>query len=226
MMSKFSIKKLKSGIPTRVRGKGGYKNINFEGVLCSSVCDGEKHYFTVNDDGVALTSYKENIIGANSDVYFTLKHKKDKNEYVPVEFEFDAKTTTKPPVIELVRHFRRWDNEIRASSNAGGLTVICILNYDTMRMQVFPGFCSNNDNFEKVCGLAAASLRRDANIGIEFTFKRELSVRENLSNAINLNTDAEYISLDDKDVAENCKIDNGFNSCLRGSDDGRFRPIL
>lgn len=193
MSKKFKIKKMLRGEEAKVDAEGGYKDVKFEGYLCSAEADGagRRAYFTIDETGVAYNSYKLNEMGMNktSTVSFHLKNKKNKVVTMPAEtmlhYLENHSHENKPNVVSVVRYFRRWNYELAAWSNLGGLTVICELDYLNMLMTVYPAFCSDSENFEKQSGLFVARERKAVNIGIYFPFLRELSIQENLVASLN-----------------------------------------
>ena len=238
MSKKFNAKRFVEGAPTRVCGKGGYKNVLFEGYLGSAENeDGKKLYFTVDAFGVGLNSYSERMLGRTSYVNFSLRHKKAKQSTysisspLPSYKEFHdafcnnckckSKDSHKPDVVSVVRHFRRWDNLHGVWSTKGGLTAIIDMNYNTMTMNVYPAFCSDNDNFNKDAGLAIALGRQLQNVGIKFKFDRGVSIRDSLTRAIL--GDFDYLS---NDREENDKIFLGFDKCMKCPSDHNLEPIL
>lgn len=223
-MTKFNIKKFITGESTKVKGSGGYKSVKFEGFMCSAISEDGTHYFTVDENGIAKKLFNESEVARIRGPQFTLKHTKS-NDVKP-KF-IDCKQSDE---VEIVRHFRRWDNCLHAWSNAGGLTVICVLNYDTMKMQVFPAFCSNEENFDKRAGLYAAQSRKDRNIGIEFDFERNMTIKMNLWKALR-DHDAGVNTITRTDCGsgstpQNAVIYDKFMECLDSSHCDRWSAIL
>lgn len=224
-MSKFNIKKFIAGESTKVKGSGGYKNVKFEGFMCSALSEDGTHYFTVDENGVAKKLFKEFELKLTRGPQFSLKHKESN------DVKRELVNCKKPAEVEIVRHFRRWDRDLDAWSNAGGLTVICVLNYDTMKMQVFPAFCSNSENFHKGSGLIAARSRQHKNIGIEFDFERDMTIKMNLYTALHyqeagLDTITRTDRGDSFSTAQNAIMYDKFMECLYESPCGRWRAIL
>lgn len=232
------------GFPVKVRGKDGYRDVEFEGLMCSAQSDPENNpnervYFTIDEDGIALDSYKPNLLGAakSSKVSFSVKNKKTKTAqrdwafYPDEEDGFDYQNypdeedsfDQRPNPVEVVRYFRSWDNDLDAWSNMGGLTIICILDYEDLVMNVYPSFCSHEENFEKDVGYAVACYRMNANTGIKLRFNRELSIRENITKALTIDCNWDYTSNDQK---ENAKLESLFSMCMYPSVDGRFESIF
>lgn len=152
----------------------GYEDVTFVGYLCSATKDvetGEKCYFTVNKTGKALDAYTPNAMGKfrTSAVNFSIANKPE--------------TKTKPRHVTVIRHFRKFNshNEI---SNFGGVTVLCVLDYETLRMRVYPAFCSDTCNFNKDLAIDIAMMRCQMDDGIECYFDRDNDIRTCLYNAI------------------------------------------
>lgn len=227
MSRKFDVTKLIEGEFGQVPKDGGYKNVRFEGFLCSAspdpLCDAKKVYFTIDGTGKALHSFERHFMGFDkrSNLSFTVENKNTQHS-LDTWTLCDDESDSKPDVVEIVRYFRRWDKTLDEVSSFGGVTVVCELNYNTMTMKVYPAFCSDSDNFDKQCGLAIAENRQELGQGIMMKFTRDMSIRDNLCEALTF-SEWDYIS---NDTEFNNRMFIAIHRCLFDSEDGNLLSIF
>jgi len=126
--------------------KNGYDTVKYEGLLCSSndVENGKKIYFSVDLTGKAIKSMIASpFTTPNRPLRFSIAIKEPKTVPVP---------TGKKSVVEVIRHVRYRETNFSFSAK-GGATFLCILNYITNIVTVYPAFCSEDDNFNKQEGI-------------------------------------------------------------------------
>lgn len=126
-----------------------------------------------------------------NDVAYFLQHPKDSARRLFIERpifvtneERSVKTQEKPDVVTIVRYFRRYNNHFDQIESSGGVTALCVLDYDRMKMYVYPAFCSDEDNFNKMKGLSVAESSKASQIGIVFDFSRDQKIEHNIYDAI------------------------------------------
>lgn len=154
----------------------GYRDVKFEGLMCSAVANtdtGERTFFTVDPkSGEALSSYEVNM----PQLYFGI-----------VDAPLEPQVKQKPDVVTVVRYFRRYNVDLCQIESSGGLTVAVVMDYNLGLMQVFPAFCSPEENFVKLIGVEYAELSYDTACGIQFEFDKKLTIRDNLIDALDTN---------------------------------------
>lgn len=97
-------------------------------------------------------------------------------------FPGKIKTSQKPK--EVVRYFRKWDYKNEQIASSGGMTAICLLDYENMTLTIYPAFCSDSDNFNEAEGLKAANRNKERNAGFIFPLSREMTILENINFSI------------------------------------------
>jgi len=80
------------------------------------------------------------------------------------------KAPKKPKIVEVIRHIRGYDYENLCVASRGGMTALCLLNYDTGIMTVHPAFCSEEDNYNKREGIFWARKAQQNNQGFTVSF--------------------------------------------------------
>lgn len=80
------------------------------------------------------------------------------------------RTRKKPNIVEVIRHVRGYDYENLCVSSRGGMTALCLLNYETGLMTVHPAFCSEEDNYNKREGIYWARKAQHNNQGFTVPF--------------------------------------------------------
>ncbi len=141
-----------------------------------------------------------------TNLFFSVTNKKNKNK-TDVK---GAQVKQKPDIVTVARYFRRYDDMLDATSSAGGLTVICVIDYSVGTLTVYPAFCSINDNFDKTTGMSQATARQLRNEGIVMQYSRVGTLYDTLRNAL-LSNRYTFTSLDDN---ANRKIKVGFDMCM------------
>ena len=156
-MKTFNPKEFTSGALAKVDITGGYDDVKFEGVLCSTINEnnGEVGYFTVDPTGKALMSFTQ---AGPKVLQFGLVMQDTK----PV---IETMANGKPRFVEVVRFFRTWDYYNDQINNFGGMTAICVMDYKFKTVTVYPSFCHPEDNFSKILGLMAAKNNQVAGKG-------------------------------------------------------------
>lgn len=86
----------------------------------------------------------------------------------------------KPSTVEVIRYFRPYDSVNQQISNLGGMTAICILNYDEMNITVHPSFCMDTDNFDKVKGKYYAEVNATLGNGFVVAMDKDVSISDNI----------------------------------------------
>ena len=94
--------------------------------------------------------------------------------------KFEIEPVEKQSVVEVVRYFRRWDVKNDQISSRGGVTCICVLDYDKLILTIYPAICSMEDNFDKEVGFNIASVNRDYNNGITMKFNPNAPIFTNI----------------------------------------------
>lgn len=147
---------------------GGFDNIKFVGLLAKTETNGEPFYFTFDIDGNAIAAFAaRKDLGA---LCFNI-----------VTDTPEAKVEKVKPAskVEVVRYFRPLTEE-GTTHNMGGMTAICILDYDNMSLTVYPSFCMDCDNFEKSEGLIYARENQTLNLGFVVDLDRSMSIQDNI----------------------------------------------
>ena len=160
-----------------------FKDVEFAGLLCvKEKSNGNGYtYFNIDLAGNAISRFKVKEDCLNFNVF-----KDDK--IVEVVQNSQSKILTKPNVVEVIRYFRIWDFELGQIASSGGMTAICLLDYDAKIMTVYPSFCEDSDNFDKLVGLNLAKQQRILNRGFVLPFIKSRSINLNMVEAYNLDT--------------------------------------
>jgi len=231
----FNLKSFMNGQHAHVPVDGGYDHVQFAGILCKAEFDNgggkgikETKYFVVDPNGKA-TNCMNGIMWGNP-VFKIETPEESVLEYNPEDVKFPEfqwsrghvsntdnpidfpKEKVKPEVVEVMRHFRRWDYAEAQVSSRGGLSAFIRLNYRTNMMQVFPSFCSDEDNFSKDIGTRNAKQYYCQGHGVEIQFDKEESIYSNLAKALH----SRHVFWVDPDMDEaiKCVIRLGFERLM------------
>lgn len=182
-MKKFNKEEFINGSIARNVCTYGFDDIEFVGLLCSATIDidtGEKYFFTVDKFGKATGVFE------NQDMTpaFSICMKDDDNTTNINKAQTNEKLADgSARFLEVIRFYRLWDTGNTQISNYGGMTVICVIDYLTRKINVYPAFCMQEDNFSRVDGLKIAKLNKENNKGFIVDLKHGVSLRETIVRA-------------------------------------------
>jgi len=99
---------------------------------------------------------------------------------IALERAWPIKSIADKHKVEVVRYFRTYDTKYQQWSNTNVMTSICVLNYSTMTITMYPSFCSSGDNFCKSIGKYYANLAKHLGLGFIIPLDSEVDIQTNL----------------------------------------------
>jgi hypothetical protein len=163
------------------------------GDIFSHTSNGIEHFYTTDVDG-NIKSFFANVAAEQFTLDDLKKHINSKNSTKTETVNYScgssdttsnpSKSATKPDIVRVTRHFRRFDFYTESVASNGGIAAVCHLDYKNNLITVYPSLCSVEDNYDKEIGLALAEVREKHDIGFMVKFDKDISIRENLYHAI------------------------------------------